>query len=75
MRRIIFTLPFIAATPAFAHAGHIGEIAGHSHWLAAGAMGAAALIALWRAVKAAQEAETETEITPEETENSDEAEA
>ena len=38
------------ATPAFAHLGHFGEFAGHDHWIAAGALGAAALAA-WLAGK------------------------
>lgn len=40
----------VFATPAFAHVGHLGEVAGHGHWIAAGALGAAALAA-WLAGK------------------------
>lgn len=32
-------------TPAMAHWGHLGEAAAHSHWIAAGALLAAAAIA------------------------------
>lgn len=35
----------LASSPAFAHAGHIGELAGHSHWIAMGALAGAAAIA------------------------------
>jgi len=36
-----------AATPtaAFAHAGHLGELAGHSHWVGVAALAGAALVA------------------------------
>jgi Family of unknown function (DUF6732) len=32
------------ATPVFAHFGHVGELAGHSHWIGLGAAGIAASI-------------------------------
>lgn len=42
---IVFFFAF--ATPAFAHMGHVGEVAGHSHWVGlAAALGAAAIAAL-----------------------------
>lgn len=52
----------VLATPASAHVGHLGEVAGHGHWIAAGALGAAALAA-WLAGKGkkTEEAEPETE--------------
>lgn len=34
-----------APVPALAHPGHVGELAGHSHWIALGALVAAAAIA------------------------------
>ena len=34
-------------TPAFAHWGHVGELAGHGHWIAIGAAAAAAALAAW----------------------------
>ncbi len=51
MKAAIATLAVLAATPALAHPGHYAESAGHSHWLAAGALALACLIAgaaLWR---------------------------
>jgi hypothetical protein len=36
---------FISTTSAHAHLGHLGELAGHSHWIALGAGVAAAAIA------------------------------
>lgn len=54
----------VIATPALAHVGHLGEVAGHGHWIAAGALGAAALAA-WLAgkgKKADADAEPEEEM-------------
>lgn len=64
---LIFTL---FAAPALAHPGHIGEMAGHNHWLAGAAIGAAIAIAIWGAIKGkkedeAAEAESEVEIEAE----------
>lgn len=43
--RIILSLGFIlGAGPALAHVGHIGEVAGHAHWIALGAIGLAAAV-------------------------------
>lgn len=36
---------FLTAFPAHAHFGHVGELAGHSHWIGIAAAGAAAVIA------------------------------
>jgi len=36
-----------AAGPAAAHVGHLGEVAGHGHWVAGAAIGLAGAIALW----------------------------
>ena len=58
----------VSATPALAHVGHLGEVAGHGHWIAAGALGAAALAA-WLAAKGKgkkAEAEPEPETEDEE---------
>ena len=62
----------VFATPASAHIGHLGEVAGHSHWIAAGALGAAALAA-WLAGKGKKTEEAEPE--PEEAEELEGAEA
>ena len=64
---ILFTL---AATPAHAHLGHVGELAGHGHWIGLGALGAAALAA-WlsgKGKRADAEAEPEEDAEPEEAE-------
>ncbi|MEO0913063.1 MAG: DUF6732 family protein [Pseudomonadota bacterium] len=36
---------------AAAHVGHLGEVAGHSHWIALGAIGLAGAIAVWAGLK------------------------
>ncbi|WP_438960577.1 DUF6732 family protein [Nereida sp.] len=43
---ILSVLPLFAV-PANAHVGHWADVAGHDHWVAAGALGAAAAAALW----------------------------
>ena len=44
--------------PAYAHVGHFGELAGHSHWVGAAAVAGAALVAglvAWKDRKRKQE--------------------
>lgn len=51
MRHLIAPLPLlIAAGPAVAHAGHLGELAGHDHWVAGAAIGIAIALGLWGAL-------------------------
>lgn len=45
----------LGAGPAMAHIGHIGELAGHGHWLAAGALAAAAGLAALGAMRGRKE--------------------
>jgi hypothetical protein len=47
----VLVAPVFLAGPAHAHAGHLGELAGHDHWVAGAAVGAAVLIGLWGALK------------------------
>ena len=56
---ILSVLPLFVAS-ANAHVGHWADVAGHAHWVAAGALGAAAAAALggWRKGKK-DEAEVE----------------
>ncbi len=35
----------VLPTSAFAHGGHLGELAGHSHWVGVAALAGAALVA------------------------------
>jgi len=53
MRPIAFAaLPalFLAA-PAAAHPGHLSGLAGHDHWIAGAAIGAAIALGAWAALK------------------------
>ena len=60
-------LLFLAASPAAAHPGHLAEVAGHGHWIGAAAIGLAAAIALWGALKGEKaEPESKPEDAPEE---------
>ena len=38
MRIFLTFIMVTAAGPALAHVGHLGEVAGHSHWIALGAI-------------------------------------
>jgi len=51
---------------AHAHLGHVGEVAGHSHWVAVGAAVTAAVIAAWLGKRKLDAEETEAEQAMEE---------
>ena len=51
---------------AFAHAGHLGELAGHAHWLGLGAAVAAGALAAAIAKKKGRKTDADKENTPEE---------
>ncbi len=42
-------VPALVPMPALAHVGHLGDLAGHDHWIAGAAIGAAVLAGLWGA--------------------------
>ncbi len=68
MKSVTFALLMLVLVPppAFAHWGHVGELAGHAHWIAAGAIAvAAALAAALNGIK--DEAETEETVDDNET--------
>jgi len=66
--KILATILILTASPVMAHVGHLGEVAGHGHWIAAGALGAAALAA-WLAGKGkGKKADAEPEEEMEEAE-------
>ncbi len=59
-RTLAATFLLASPVPAFAHMGHLGEVAGHSHWIGlAAALGAAAIAAL--AQKAGKKKKSEDE--------------
>ncbi len=63
-----------SSSSALAHGGHLGELAGHSHWIGVAALAGAALVAVLaaKAKKRSQtgeetsaEAESDTAVSPE----------
>lgn len=44
-RILLAGLAAVTPTAALAHAGHLGELAGHSHWIGVAALAGAALVA------------------------------
>ncbi len=66
MIRFAFLATFIT-TPAYAHLGHLGEVAGHGHWIGLGALAGAAILAgLLGKGKKTPEAKSEDEPETEE---------
>ena len=61
MRTAVAIILTLSATPALAHVGHLGDVAGHGHWLGAAALGAAIAIGLWQAAKGRRSASSEAE--------------
>ncbi len=71
-QRAIAALPLVlAVAPASAHLGHVGEAAGHSHWIGLAALAGAAAIAAWIAKQKGDAEAAEAE----EAENAEEAAA
>ena len=57
MRIVPIVIPtLIAASPASAHVGHLGELAGHDHWIAGAAVGAAVLAGVLAGLRADRKA-------------------
>ncbi len=52
---------------AFAHVGHLGEVAGHSHWVGVAAIAGAAAVAGLVALKGRRKRARDAEDTPSET--------
>ena len=65
-----FLLPLLVLLPgpALAHFGHLGGAAGHDHWIAGAAVGAAVAVGVWgwwQGKKARPEPEPEAEAEAE----------
>ncbi|WP_438988039.1 DUF6732 family protein [Marivivens donghaensis] len=75
MRSALTLILLLTANAASAHVGHLGEMAGHDHWVAGAALGLAILLGLREALKARKEnAEKASKETEEETEEEVEGE-
>jgi len=55
----------LATTPAHAHIGHLGEVAGHGHWIGLGLIAGAAVLGGWLGKGRKPEADPEDDETPE----------
>ncbi|MDA9207901.1 hypothetical protein N9O61_03355 [Octadecabacter sp.] len=64
MRTILLATIALPA-PALAHIGHIGEVAGHGHWIALGGIAIAGVIALLGARKNPKDDDAEEAIDEE----------
>ena len=61
---VLLASMFVAGT-AQAHVGHFGDLAGHAHWVAAGAIGAASALAGWNILKGKKDKEAEVDAEAE----------
>ena len=62
----LFLACMFGASTARAHVGHLGDLAGHDHWVAAGAIGAAIALAGWNILKGKKDKETKVEAESDE---------
>lgn len=46
-RVLVGVIACFPTAPAWAHGGHLADVAGHDHWIALGALGVAAALGLW----------------------------
>lgn len=59
---------FALSQTGSAHVGHLGELAGHSHWVGAAALGGAAVLAAWLAARSKKRGEQDAEDAVEDAE-------
>lgn len=69
MRFILALILTALAGPALAHIGHLGEVAGHGHWIALGGIAIAGAIALLGGRK--KSGETDVEADADETDDAE----
>lgn len=65
LRLFVLLTGFVISSPAYAHLGHVGELAGHAHWVGLGAVvvaGALAVAIGKLTDKASDEEEHEEEV-------------
>ena len=58
---LFFSALLLTSQSALAHIGHVGELAGHGHWVAVGAIVTAAALAALLAKTGKKEADNEPE--------------
>lgn len=72
MRILLIALMTLTAGPALAHIGHLGEVAGHGHWIALGGIAIAVGIAVLGGRKASSDTDVQSEPqSPEDTQDPD----
>ncbi|MCY0095891.1 DUF6732 family protein [Hoeflea ulvae] len=76
MRTLIVSLliPFLLVQSAYAHGGHMGDLAGHSHWVGWAAAAAAGAVAAW-AIKRGTKAKTRAEDRADDAESGEQPDA
>ncbi|MDB4207956.1 hypothetical protein N9770_01070 [Amylibacter sp.] len=72
--RFFVILFFLVPLPAFAHWGHLPELAGHSHWIGMAAAAAAAAAAAWGVRENSEKFSKDEEVSEETEEVSEETE-
>ncbi|MEP3277762.1 MAG: DUF6732 family protein [Stappiaceae bacterium] len=55
----LISLSLAVPQTAAAHVGHVGDLAGHSHWVGVAALGGAAVLAAWLAIRSKNNKEEE----------------
>ena len=62
MRYALALMMILSAQAASAHVGHLGEFAGHDHWVAGAALGIAIALGIREALKGRKTEEPKEEI-------------
>lgn len=65
MKSLSIPVLVLSATSAAADPGHLAEVAGHSHWIAVAALGAAAAVAIAIAIAGRKRGSEEAEQSDE----------
>lgn len=47
MKKLLTFLLMLSPSAAYSHVGHLGDVAGHDHWVAGVAIGTAIGVAIW----------------------------
>lgn len=71
LKLFVLLTSFMLSSPAYAHLGHVGELAGHAHWVGLGAVVVAGALAI--AIGKLTENETDEDDSEDEIELGEEA--